>query len=260
MRCENARDRLGPWLDGELPPVEAEAVARHVSHCEGCSDERRQFENLGAALSMLRAEAPASLAALPPTGAHPLGPVGPGALPAGSVDRRHRIPSWARMAAVLAATALLSSFATWLVLTGGDGRRANAPLLQHDLVTAHVRAMMTGTAVAIATSDPHTVKPWFAGRIEVAPTIRDLSADGFPLAGGRLDVIDGRRVGVAVYMRRLHTISVFVWPATSGAEEMPLRTVTLRGFNAVTWSRAGVAYWAVSDLNAAELQDLARLL
>jgi len=111
----------------------------------------------------------------------------------------------------------------------------------------------------VASSDAHTVKPWFAGRIDFSPEVKDLAADGFPLLGGRLDFVGGRRVGAVVYKRRLHTINVFMWPSAGPGDAAP-RLVARNGYNLLAWSRGGVDYWAVSDLSAGDLRQLQNLL
>jgi anti-sigma factor RsiW len=130
--------------------------------------------------------------------------------------------------------------------------------LARDVLAAHVRALMQDNAVQIASLDTHTVKPWFAGRLEFAPAVKDLSAEGFALAGGRLDYVGGRRVAALVYRRRLHQVSVFVWPADGDA--VTPSAARLDGYNLVSWQRGGMTFWAVSDLNEGELRELQSLL
>jgi anti-sigma factor RsiW len=113
--------------------------------------------------------------------------------------------------------------------------------------------------IQVASADPHTVRPWFNDRVEFAPAVKDLAADRFRLVGARLDYVGGRGVSALVYMRRLHVVNVFVWPSPRDEDASP-RLIQLNGYNAVSWSRAGIAYWAVSDLNAAELRQLSSLL
>ena len=138
-------------------------------------------------------------------------------------------------------------------------RMDSTALLERDVLAAHVRSLLQDSPTQVASSEAHTVKPWFAGRLEFAPSVKDLAAEGFPLAGARLDYIGERRVAALVYRRRLHVVNVFVWPAADAADSTP-RALTLRGYNLLTWSRGGIAYWAISDLNMAELQRLQALL
>ena len=162
---------------------------------------------------------------------------------------------WMRRAAALIAVAALSSTLTFALTRSMD---ANARL-QAEVVSAHIRSLLADSPIQIASSDQHTVKPWFNGRIDFAPEVKDLAAEGFALAGGRLDYVGGRRVGSLVYKRRLHVVNVFMWPAATGEPAAP-RFAASNGFNTAQWSRNGVVYWAISDLNAGELQQLPSLM
>src|SRR6476469_7321517 len=129
---------------------------------------------------------------------------------------------------------MLSVLVTWVAVTSMD--RANG--LQQEIVTAHIRSLLQDSPIQVASSDAHTVKPWFAGRIDFSPEVKDLAADGFPLLGGRLDFVGGRRVGAVVYKRRLHTINVFMWPSAGPGDAAP-RLVVRNGYNLLAWSRGG---------------------
>ena len=140
------------------------------------------------------------------------------------------------------------------------------PGLRQEVVSGHVRSLLAaGHLTDVPSSDRHTVKPWFAGRLDFAPPTPDLADAGFPLAGGRLDYLGGRAVAALVYRRRDHVINVFVWPdAAAGTPAAPRRTdagtAARDGGHAVLhWAQSGLAFWTVSDLNAAELADFARL-
>ena len=125
------------------------------------------------------------------------------------------------------------------------------------MLAAHVRSLLQDNAVQVASLDTHTVKPWFNGRIDYTPVVKDLSADGFKLAGGRLDYVAGRRVAALVYLHRLHKISLFIWP-TDGPDAAPIPT-NIEGYNLLTWTRAGMRFWAISDVEIAQLRDFAEL-
>lgn len=129
---------------------------------------------------------------------------------------------------------------------------AQAPL-NDELVSDHVRSLLANHLMDVPTSDRHVVKPWFDGKVPFAPTVIDFKTDGFPLVGGRLDLLHGQRVAALVYRRRLHVINVFVWPASALDRLTPDRTES--GYNLVHWTHGGLNYWAVSDLDPTELRQ-----
>jgi anti-sigma factor RsiW len=130
--------------------------------------------------------------------------------------------------------------------------------LADQLVAGHIRALQPGHLEDVVSTDQHTVKPWFDGRLDFAPPVRDLAADGFPLKGGRLDYLDGRPVAALVYQRDKHVIDVFVWPQGAAALHRASSTA-VHGYNVVHWAAEGMNFWAVSDLERAQLDEFAAL-
>jgi len=176
----------------------------------------------------------------------------------GRAARAERAPSWRQgwfLAASFATVALVSWNIAILTFTSARGDD-----VEREVVAAHVRSLMTpGHLNDVESTDQHTVKPWFAGKLDFSPPVQDLASDGFPLVGGRLDYLDGRPVAALVYKRRLHVINVFVWP-TTGADRPVAPAATRQGYHVLHATRAEMSFWVVSDLNAEELARFARLV
>ncbi|MCW3474505.1 anti-sigma factor family protein [Limobrevibacterium gyesilva] len=240
--CEEMQLLIQADLDGELDAAATAVLAAHLRDCAGCAALQRELANLSGRLhAELRPEAaPASLrraleARLAPAAAAPPAPGG---------FRRRLAP----LLSFGAGAAIAASLALMLPRTGADP--------DGELVAGHIRALQPGHLTDVASSDQHTVKPWFDGRIDYAPPVMDFVAQGFPLVGGRLDYIGGRPVAALVYRRDKHPIDLFVWPSQGSAEPV---MDTRNGYNVLRWARDGMAFRAVSDLNAKELADFARL-
>jgi anti-sigma factor RsiW len=157
--------------------------------------------------------------------------------------------------------ALAGACAAAAVLLAFVAGRSTAPIsggVAQDVVASHVRSLMANHLQDVASTDQHTVKPWFEGRLDFGPDVRDFAQDGFALVGGRLDYVDGRPAAALVYRHGGHVINVVEWPA-DGSASVPPRLSTQRGFQLFSWQRNGLSYWAVSDLNAADLQKFAQL-
>jgi len=172
-----------------------------------------------------------------------------------SPRRRWRPERWLAVAASLGLVTL-GAWALFQVALRSSGRG----LLVRELVASHVRSQLLLSHVTdVASSNSHTVKPWFNGKVNFAPTVNDFADQGFRLKGGRLDYLDGQPAAVLVYQRREHIINLFIWKPADAADSAVQRT-TQQGFHLVHWTHGGLTYWAVSDLNAEELEALAGLV
>ena len=154
------------------------------------------------------------------------------------------------------AAGLLASAVALQLLGNWPLQSASHDALDKEIVASHVRSMMADHLFDVASSNQHTVKPWFLGKLDYSPAVRDLSDNGFPLTGGRLDYIDGRPVAALVYSRGQHAINLYTWPAAG--ESQPYRPSSRLGFNMVEWTQSGMRFWAVSDISPSELALFAR--
>lgn len=262
MQCDRAQELLSAYRDGELLPSERRDVEAHIADCRSCSNALADDERIGRAVRGLGRVAPsAGLAArvkraLDQAAGKAMASVASTEpIVVEGLDRRGRGPL-IRQIAALAACCVLSSLATWGVMTTASHE---IDRIGRDVATAHIRSLLQDAPVQVRSSDQHTVRPWFAGRADFAPEIKDLGSDGFPLVGGRIDYVADRRVAVAVFNRRLHLVNVFMWPSAS-ASDAPASLAVRNGYNLLSWTRGGIVYWAASDLNAEELRLLQMLL
>src|SRR5262249_22819179 len=138
-------------------------------------------------------------------------------------------------------------------------RSSHQQVILSAVLAGHIRSLQADHLVDVPSSDRHTVKPWFQGRLDFAPPVPDLSELGWTLIGGRLDYVDGRPVAALVYRRRMHNINVFLWPR-SGAASDTIKGEDAQGYSVLHWDGADMAYWVVSDMNRLELYDFAQSL
>jgi anti-sigma factor RsiW len=255
MQCDRAAELIGAYLDQELDAATRREVAAHLATCPACTALAAELQHMGRQLAALgREPAPDSLAADVRHWLARAAATGSAAGIAGILGAPHA-RRWLSQAAALVLACGLTAAGTAFVMS----RISDTATLEREVVTAHVRSLLQDSPTQVASSETHTVKPWFAGRLEYSPNVKDLAAEGFPLAGARLDYVGERRVAALVYRRRLHVVNVLSWPSADAADSAP-RALEYRGYNLLTWTKGGVAYWAVSDLNLDELRQLQALL
>ncbi len=252
MTCEEAEILLHALIDGELDAGHARDVEAHVASCPGCAAKLTAFRGMREAMAAadLKGAAPAHLrnrieAALPSPMAQASAQV--------ITPRKFLQPSRRMFFGGLAVgTALSAALAATLILTVFTNDQEQT--IADEVVSAHIRSLQPGHLMDVETSDQHTVKPWFDGKVDVAPPVVDLTAEGFTLLGGRLDYIDGEPVASVVYKRRKHVINLFV-AQRLGAAHANVTDRTVQGYNVRHWSAGGLDFWAVSDLDPAELNE-----
>jgi anti-sigma factor RsiW len=238
MTCDEAEILLHALIDGELDAGNAREVEDHIAGCPNCAALLRDYREMGKAF----ADADLHYTAPP--------------------QLRRRIEASLPQAIAPSRRAVLRGFATGSAVSALAATGLVAIVLRHDdaaridseVVSAHLRSLQAGHLTDVISTDQHTVKPWFNGKLDVAPPVVDLTAQGFTLIGGRLDYVDARPIGAIVYRRRQHVINLFV-AQTASTERHAAQTETIQGFNIRRWSEHGLNYWAVSDLAADELAE-----
>jgi anti-sigma factor RsiW len=257
MNCNDSRVYLPAYLDDELGVAESLLVQKHLSQCEDCRSTHDQQQALRTALRD------------PDLVAHP------------SADFSKRLQAAVRQAAKKEGRAQRSSWletlrfgsfrwipaAIVLVLTTAMGalfvmnlgRSSQNQLMARAVLAGHIRSLQANHLVDVPSSDRHTVKPWFQGKLDFSPPVQDLSELGWTLIGGRLDYLDGRPVAALIYKRRMHNINVFLWPNRGSADDT-IRQEDAQGYQILHWNGAETTYCVVSDLNSAELLELGRAL
>ena len=249
MSCDEARNLLDAWCDGELDRARRVAVESHLEECAACASLSGACEALSQVITRKapRYRAPAAL--------------------------RHRIE--AELAAPARpvksempwrAIAIAASIGFFILLGWNASMLVNGPVapaqdVASEILADHVRSLMANHLEDVASEDRHTVKPWFMGKLDYSPPVEDFSTDGFKLSGGRLDYAGGKPVAALVYRHRAHVINLFVWPARAGDDALAEPQWSLDdGYHLARWSKGGMTYWAVSDVDPSELAKLVGLL
>ena len=270
MNCDDIRALLAARADGELGAADSLRMDAHLATCAACTDVAARHDGVVRALRQgLRApalytKAPAGLSQRVLQAVRAEAGVQAESTRA-RAPRRTESP-WQRMANWLVTPSRglglgLGAGALAAVALGVGvlvGRPDAAAHTAHDITASHVRALLGARETDVLSSDRHTVKPWFNGRIDYAPPVVDLAARGFPLIGGRLDYIDGRPVAVLVYRSAKHPVDLYVRPEAGSDTEPTLRTE--RGYQLMVWRTAGMGYWAITDASADVVQAFAQAL
>jgi anti-sigma factor RsiW len=250
MSCRETQELIHGYIDGELDLVRNLEMERHLRECPACAGLHEKLAALRSTMSG------GSLYFPPPPGLerrvrselrkaadtpHPIH--------ARRIDWR-----WAGMAAAL----VLTVMGAWRFAVQYQ-RPAASELLAQEVVASHVRSLMAAHLTDVPSSDGHTVKPWFNGKLDFSPPVVDFSGSGFPLLGGRLDYVDRRTVAALVYQRQKHLINLLIWPS-SGQSDEAMQLMERQGYHLLRWTKSGMNYWVVSDLNAGELGQFAKLV
>jgi anti-sigma factor RsiW len=248
MDCKNARTLIDGYLDGELDLVRNLEIEDHLHGCALCSQMHTDRQLLRGALKTgsVYFKAPPDLQKRIQRSVRQAAKAeaGPGVLP----------KWWLTIAAPMAAAAIVV-LALVPFLRGPSADE----LLAREVISSHVRSLMASHLADVASSDQHTVKPWFAGKLNFSPPVEDLARQGFPLVGGRLDYLQDRPVAALIYQRQKHFINLFIWPSGSDSD-VGTKTVSRQGYNLFYWTKSGMTYWAASDLNNSELQEFVQLV
>lgn len=243
MNCSEAQALLSPHLDSELDLLRSVELEQHLQTCPDC---RRRAQQTKVARAAVRERATYFTA---PAG---LREKIMATLPA--PKRTAAAPVWLNSGVAFALLVIV----VWTVYSNLPLGRSHQRVTE-EIVAGHVRALMANHLTDVASSDRHTVKPWFNGKLDFSPPVVDLAAQGFPLFGGRLDYLSNRAVAALIYHHDRHVINLFIWPA-SATESSPVKLLARDGYNIVHWSTAGMEYWAVSDLNSMDLRNFSAIL
>lgn len=246
MSCDRAGTILHGYFDNELDAVGAASFERHLELCPDCVNALEALESLRSSMnvSQLYEEVPAELRKKILAGV--------------SSSRRVTVfPALTVWQLLAVAAAILLVFYTGSRVTSVQRSSNYETVLAAEVVDAHLRSLQPGHLTDVVSSDQHTVKPWFDGKLEFSPPVRDFVDQGFPLQGGRLDVVRGRAIAALVYGRRKHLVSAFIWP--TGEQNASPRAGSRQGYQWISWRKGGMEFWVVSDVAPSDLEQLQRL-
>lgn len=248
MNCEDVRTLMQPYIDGELDLTSSLEVEGHLDACADCGRAYRSQQALHAAFG---ANAPYY-----PAPAELRKRVQSAVRQEGKAAGSSHAASWSLLG--IAAALALVAIILWGVTRSQSASSQNS-LVAQEVLSSSMRSLIAGPLTDVQSSDQHTVKPWFAGKLDFSPSVQDFAAQGFALVGGRLDYLDGRPVAGLVYRHQQHVINLYTWPAAGGANAQ-VQEQNYQGYNVFHWTENGMAYWAVSDMDAGELRQFAHLV
>jgi anti-sigma factor RsiW len=243
MNCQQAKPLIDPYADGELDDAGIVELEKHIHDCPACALAWRNAQNLKKALKQdaLFFTAPAELRRTIKAELHSQL----------KTESRWNVWNWNWLSA---ATTSIATVCLALLLTVTLTRPSVDQRLTQEIASSHIRSLMPGHLLDVVSTDQHTVKPWFNGRVDFSPPVKDLAAQEFPLIGGRLDYISGRSVAALVFQHRKHVINLFIWP-TNDKDSKPASLTPVQGYNLIHWSESEMTFWVVSDLNEKELME-----
>jgi anti-sigma factor RsiW len=248
MNHDEAAKLLGPYRDGELDLATCVKLEEHLAGCPSCQQELAGEQEL---VGLIEAETPR----FKPS---PFLKTRIRAVLREEKSSSTAIPWWKRLSLGSTFSGLAGATAVLAILAVGFFSTQGIPELDREAVANHVRSLQVDHLMDVTSTDQHTVKPWFAGKLDYSPPVVDLVASGYPLVGGRLDVLDHRNVASIIYQRRKHYINLFIWPADT--ESLHGRLYNLDGYHALGWTKSGMNYLAVSELGEKELRDFVQMI
>jgi mycothiol system anti-sigma-R factor len=248
MDCNEAQELMHAYMDGELDPPSALRFEKHHASCAACSEA---YGKLRALHEAIKADAPVYDA--------------PARLrqKIRAQLQENRPPvrktprwswTWVNFGLATACSTVLAVLITLHVAAPAESDR-----LEQEVIAEHNRSLLADHLADVASSDRHTVKPWFTGKLDFSPPVYDLMQEGFPLIGGRLDYLNHRRVAALVYKHRQHVVNLFIWP-DDGHSDASAKASTKQGFQMRRWNQAGMDYWMISDMDAESMATLENLL
>jgi anti-sigma factor RsiW len=246
MNCAQAKPLIDPYIDGELDASGSMALEQHLGGCDACSQAWQNAQSLKKAIKQesLYYAAPADLRRRLKVQLR---------IQSSLESRPWWVWNWLNALTAGVAVACLAGLLTLMAT-----RPSAQQMLAHEIVASHIRSLQADHRFDVASTDQHTVKPWFAGKLDFSPPVKDLAAQDFPLVGGRLDYLNEQTVAALIFQRHQHVINLFIWPTTQG-DSPPKPVKEIEGYNLVHWTQSGMTFWAVSDVNEKDLENFAGL-